>query len=109
MVSILTMGATVSTVEESYGQYHRDRRYYQNNDRYDDGSYYKVKKPMGRRTKGALIGGGAGAVAGGLLGHGLGGAAVGAGVGAGAGYLIGRHRDKRNGPRPYVIKRKYRD
>jgi uncharacterized protein YcfJ len=54
---------------------------------------------MSSRAKGALIGGAAGAVAGGLIGHGVGGALVGGAIGAGGGYVIGnehhRHEVKR--------------
>lgn len=72
--------------------------------------YTKVKHGMSRRGKGALIGGGAGAVAGGLIGHGVGGALIGGAAGAGAGYLIGRHKDKKHGyTRPVKVKHYYRD
>jgi hypothetical protein len=47
------------------------------------------------RTKGALIGGGVGAVGGALIGGGKG-ALIGAGAGAGTGYLIQRHRNKKH-------------
>jgi uncharacterized protein YcfJ len=47
------------------------------------------------RTKGALIGGAAGAVVGALVG-GRKGALIGAGAGAGSGYLIQRHRNNRH-------------
>lgn len=48
---------------------------------------------MSSQAKGALIGGGAGAVAGGLIGHGVGGALIGGAIGAGGGYVIGNeHR-----------------
>ena len=47
------------------------------------------------RTKGALVGGFAGAVGGALIG-GRKGALIGAGGGAGTGYLIQRHRNKRH-------------
>lgn len=47
------------------------------------------------RTKGALIGGGVGAVGGALVG-GRRGALIGAGAGAGTGYLIQRHRNRRH-------------
>ena len=47
------------------------------------------------RAKGALIGAGAGLIAGALLG-GKKGALIGAGAGAGTGYLIQRHRNRRH-------------
>ena len=47
------------------------------------------------RTKGALIGAGAGLLGGALLG-GKKGALIGAGAGAGTGYLIQRHRNNRD-------------
>ncbi len=49
---------------------------------------------MSSRAKGALIGGGAGAVAGGLIGHGVGGALVGGAIGAGGGYIIGNEHHR---------------
>ena len=52
------------------------------------------------RTKGALIGGAAGAVVGALVG-GRKGALIGAGAGAGSGYLIQRHRNDRHHRRYY--------
>lgn len=70
--------------------------------------YYKVKRGWSSRGKGALIGGGAGAVAGGLIGHGVGGALIGGAAGAGAGYLIGRGKDRQRGyERPVKVKRKH--
>lgn len=68
----------------------------------------KEKRAMSRGTKGALIGGAAGALGGGILGHGAGGALIGGAAGAGAGYLIGRHRDnKYGGYRPLKVKKRY--
>jgi uncharacterized protein YcfJ len=52
------------------------------------------------RTKGALVGGAAGAVVGALVGGGRG-ALIGAGAGAGSGYLIQRHRNNRHHRRYY--------
>lgn len=70
----------------------------------------KVKRGMRKSTKGAIIGGSAGAVGGAIIGHGIGGAAVGGAVGAGAGYLIGRHKEhKYGGYRPVKVKTKDRD
>jgi outer membrane lipoprotein SlyB len=47
------------------------------------------------KTKGAIIGGVAGAVGGALIG-GKKGAVIGAGAGAGTGYLIQRHRNRKH-------------
>jgi uncharacterized protein YcfJ len=47
------------------------------------------------RAKGAAIGGGAGAIAGGLIGHGVGGALIGGAIGAGGGYIIGDAKDRK--------------
>ena len=58
------------------------------------------------KTKGALIGGGIGAVGGALIGGGKG-AAIGAGAGAGTGYLIQRQRNRKQLKR-YRTKRRYR-
>src|SRR6266481_2703445 len=55
------------------------------------GRYHRIHHS---RTKGALIGAGAGLIAGALLG-GKKGALIGAGAGAGTGYLIQRHRNNR--------------
>ncbi|MBV9988277.1 MAG: hypothetical protein JO301_11385 [Chitinophagaceae bacterium] len=55
---------------------------------------------MSSRTKGALIGGGAGAIAGGIIGHNVKGALIGGVVGAGTGYVIGRSKDKKTGRLP---------
>ena len=51
------------------------------------------------KTKGAIIGGVAGAVGGALIG-GKKGAVIGAGAGAGTGYLVQRHRNRKH--RRYV-------
>ncbi|MCP9495555.1 MAG: YMGG-like glycine zipper-containing protein [Pyrinomonadaceae bacterium MAG19_C2-C3] len=61
------------------------------------------------KTKGALIGGGIGAVGGALLGGGKG-ALIGGGAGAGTGYLIQRQRNKnqRKKYRKYRRNRSYR-
>lgn len=53
-------------------------------------------RKMSNRAKGAIIGGGAGAIAGGLIGHNVGGALIGAGLGAGGGYIIGDAKDRSN-------------
>lgn len=59
-------------------------------------------KPKGwsRKAKGAAIGGGSGAVVGGLLGGGKG-ALVGAAAGVVGGGLIGRNQDKKKDPVRY--------
>ena len=58
------------------------------------------RKGWSNKAKGAVVGGGAGAVAGGLLGGGKG-AVVGAAAGAVGGGLIGRNRDKKRNPARY--------
>ena len=58
------------------------------------------KKGWSNKAKGAAIGGGAGAVAGGLLGGGKG-AVVGAAAGVVGGGLIGRNKDKKKDPARY--------
>lgn len=59
-------------------------------------------KPKGwsRKAKGAAIGGGSGAVVGGLLGGGKG-AVIGAAAGVVGGGLIGRNQDKKKDPVRY--------
>jgi len=59
-------------------------------------------KPKGwsRKAKGAAIGGGGGAVIGGLLGGGKG-ALIGAGAGVVGGGLVGRKQDKKKDPARY--------
>ncbi|RYE20243.1 MAG: hypothetical protein EOP42_27770 [Sphingobacteriaceae bacterium] len=54
----------------------------------------KTRKGMSKRAKGALIGGGAGAVGGALIGKNVGGALIGGALGAGAGYVVGNETDK---------------
>lgn len=56
-----------------------------------------AKKGWSAAAKGTAIGGGVGAIAGGIIGHNLGGAAIGAVAGGGAGYLIGRAKDRKTG------------
>jgi osmotically inducible lipoprotein OsmB len=58
------------------------------------------RKGWSNKAKDAAIGGGAGAVAGGLLGGGKG-AIVGAAAGVIGGGLIGRNKDKRKDPARY--------
>lgn len=59
-------------------------------------------KPKGwsRKAKGAAIGGGGGAIVGGLLGGGKG-ALIGAGAGVVGGGLVGRNQDKKKDPVRY--------
>jgi osmotically inducible lipoprotein OsmB len=64
----------------------------------------KHKKAMSHKAKDALIGGGAGAIAGGVVGGGKG-AVIGGVAGAGAGYAIGAHHDKTH-PRKKIYKKK---
>jgi uncharacterized protein YcfJ len=53
------------------------------------------KKGLSKQGKGAIIGGAAGAVAGGLIGKSVGGAVIGGAVGAGGGYIIGNEARRR--------------
>ena len=53
------------------------------------------KKGISKQGKGAIIGGAAGAVAGGIIGKGVGGAVIGGAVGAGGGYIIGNEARRR--------------
>ena len=53
------------------------------------------KKGLSKQGKGAIIGGAAGAVAGGLIGKSVGGAVIGGAVGAGGGYVIGNEARRR--------------
>jgi osmotically inducible lipoprotein OsmB len=57
-------------------------------------------KGWSRKAKGAAIGGGSGAVVGGLLGGGKG-ALIGAGAGVVGGGLVGRNQDKKKDPARY--------
>jgi uncharacterized protein YcfJ len=57
---------------------------------------HRHHRKWSNRAKGAAIGGGAGAVAGGLIGHGVGGALIGGAIGAGGGYIVGDARDRSN-------------
>jgi hypothetical protein len=61
------------------------------------GSAVQEKQGMRSSTKGALIGAGAGAIAGGIIGKNVKGAVIGGVVGAGTGYVIGRAKDKKTG------------
>lgn len=84
---------TLSAVEGSLVQAQTVRRtYYKNGHKYVTTS--KTRHGMSKRAKGALIGGGAGAVGGALIGKSVGGALVGGALGAGAGYVIGNETDK---------------
>ncbi|MBW4889720.1 glycine zipper 2TM domain-containing protein [Mucilaginibacter sp. HMF5004] len=46
-------------------------------------------RPVSDQAKGAIVGGAAGAVAGGLIGHNVKGAIIGTAIGAGGGYIVG--------------------
>jgi uncharacterized protein YcfJ len=46
-------------------------------------------RPVSDQAKGAIVGGAAGAVAGGLIGHNVKGALIGTAIGAGGGYIVG--------------------
>jgi len=46
-------------------------------------------RPVSDQAKGAIVGGAAGIVAGGLIGHGVKGAVIGGAIGAGGGYIVG--------------------
>ncbi len=59
-----------------------------------------AKQGMSSRTKGALIGGAGGAIAGGIIGKNIKGAVIGGAVGAAGGYIIGRKKDKNTGRLP---------
>ncbi|GAA4335078.1 hypothetical protein GCM10023149_42820 [Mucilaginibacter gynuensis] len=52
----------------------------------------KKKKGISQQGKGAIIGGAAGAVAGGLIGQDVKGAVIGGALGAGGGYVIGNEK-----------------
>ena len=55
------------------------------------------KTGISKAAKGAVIGAGAGAVAGAILGKNAKGAVIGAVLGAGGGYILGRKQDKKDG------------
>jgi uncharacterized protein YcfJ len=52
-------------------------------------SVYAQSRPVSDQAKGAIVGGAAGAVAGGLIGHNVKGALIGTAIGAGGGYIVG--------------------
>lgn len=66
-------------------------------------SYAQEKKGMSSQAKGAIIGGGAGAVAGTIIGHNVKGALIGGAIGAGGGYIVGNEarRKKEKKERAY--------
>lgn len=68
---------------------------------------HETKTGWSGKKKGAVIGGGVGAVTGAVVSkkHAKG-AVVGGAVGAGAGYLYGRHKDKKHPTRKRVYKTK---
>jgi hypothetical protein len=93
LILIFAVFFTLSAVQGTFVQAQTAKRTY-----YKDGKKIttktKYRKGMSKRAKGALIGGGAGAVGGALIGKSVGGALVGGALGAGAGYVIGNETDK---------------
>ena len=62
----------------------------------------RIHHPWSKRAKGAAIGGGAGAVIGGVADHSVKGALIGGALGAGAGYIIGNEsRGGKERPKAY--------
>lgn len=57
-------------------------------------AHAQENKGISEQGKGAIIGGAAGAVAGGIIGKNVGGALIGGAVGAGGGYVIGNESRK---------------
>ncbi len=57
-------------------------------------AHAQENKGISEQGKGAIIGGAAGAVAGGIIGKNVGGALIGGAVGAGGGYIIGNENRK---------------
>ena len=84
-VVLLAIVFATFSLAPSTSAYPYHRRYYR---------HYRVYHHHSK-LKGALIGGAAGAVIGGIAGHGAG-ALIGGAAGAGAGYLIQRHRNRRH-------------
>ena len=60
-------------------------------------------KRMSSKSKGTLIGAGAGAVAGGILGGGLKGAVIGGAAGAVGGHILGKRADKKRAARQQTV------
>lgn len=105
LILIITVLFTISSVEGSFAQKTK-HVYYKNGHKVVTKT--KVRHGMSKRAKGAIIGGGAGAVGGAIIGHGVKGALVGGTLGAGAGYVIGNETDKNksHGTTHTVYKRK---
>lgn len=84
---------TLSAVTGEFAQAQTARHtYYKHGRRYVTTT--KTRHGMSKRAKGAIIGGGAGALGGALIGHGVKGALLGGALGAGAGYVVGNETDK---------------
>lgn len=93
LILIFAVFFTLSAVTGEIVQAQTARNtYYKNGKKYVTTT--KTRHGMSKRAKGALIGGGAGAVGGALIGKSVGGALVGGALGAGAGYVIGNETDK---------------
>ncbi len=93
LILIFALLFTLSALEGTFVQAQTVRHtYYKNGRKITTTS--KTRRGMSKRAKGALIGGGAGAVGGAIIGHGVKGALVGGVLGAGAGYVIGNETDK---------------
>ncbi len=85
---LFTLSATAPTVKAQTSKH----TYYKNGHKYVTKT--KTRKGMSKRAKGAIIGGGAGAIGGAIIGHGVKGALIGGALGAGAGYVVGNESDK---------------
>ena len=93
LILLFTIVFTLSAFEATLVQAQTAKHtYYKNGKKITTKTKYR--KGMSKRAKGAIIGGGAGAVGGALIGHGVKGALVGGALGAGAGYVIGNETDK---------------
>lgn len=93
LILIFAVIFTLSAVETNFVQAQTVKKtYYKGNKKYVTKA--KTRHGMSKRAKGAIIGGGAGALGGALIGHGVKGALVGGALGAGAGYVIGNETDK---------------
>ena len=92
LILIFAVFFTLSAVAPVVQAQTAKNTYYKNGKKYVTKT--KTRTGMSKRAKGALIGGGAGAVGGALVGKSVGGALVGGALGAGAGYVIGNETDK---------------
>ncbi len=93
LIFLFTVIFTLSAFEGSFVQAQTTKHtYYRHGKKITTKTKYR--RGMSKRAKGAIIGGGAGAVGGALIGHGVKGALVGGALGAGAGYVIGNETDK---------------